>query len=124
MERTVMLCIFGNEEHGQQGSSAFAREARKRGKDFRAVINLDVLGYGRPRWPFYLDAVLDNNSYDQKLKMTWMMAKNYCRGVINGNNAIKVVGRPANARLVNLTSRELARISGIDVKGIVKKDCG
>ena len=122
--RTVMLCIFGNEESGQHGSRAFAVKARRAGIDIQAVINLDVIGYGRPSMPVYADAVPLQRTAGRKLHVAAVMMKNFLRGLTSEKSAVKVVGRPADAQLVDLVSRELRLGNALEVSGVVRKDCG
>lgn len=46
LRRTVRLLIFSNEEAGMVGSAAYAGDARRRGDDIRAFLNLDMIAYG------------------------------------------------------------------------------
>ncbi|UCH78512.1 MAG: M20/M25/M40 family metallo-hydrolase [Candidatus Coatesbacteria bacterium] len=45
LERTVRVVLFAGEEQGLVGSRDYARKARARGDDIRAVWNMDMIGY-------------------------------------------------------------------------------
>ena len=47
-ERTIVYIAFSGEEQGLVGSEAWASDARARGLDIRAVINIDMIGYVAP----------------------------------------------------------------------------
>ncbi len=51
LERTVRIVLFAGEEQGLVGSRDYARRAKSRGDDIRAVWNMDMVGYvgGGPR---------------------------------------------------------------------------
>jgi photosystem II stability/assembly factor-like uncharacterized protein len=51
VERTVRVILFAGEEQGRVGSRDYARRAKVRGDDIRAVWNMDMIGYvgGGPR---------------------------------------------------------------------------
>jgi Zn-dependent M28 family amino/carboxypeptidase len=124
MERTVMLCIFTNEENCAAGSKAYARRAKEEGLNMKSVINLDILGYNRPTWPFYWDAVQGHGTLKHKVKATIRMARNYFLGIINGKDIVRVAGREANRSLVTIASQILRQSSGLKAKEMVKDDNG
>lgn len=45
LERTVRIILFAGEEQGLVGSRDYARKAKARGDDIRAVWNMDMVGY-------------------------------------------------------------------------------
>jgi photosystem II stability/assembly factor-like uncharacterized protein len=45
LERTVRIILFAGEEQGLVGSRDYARRAKARGDDVRAVWNMDMIGY-------------------------------------------------------------------------------
>jgi photosystem II stability/assembly factor-like uncharacterized protein len=45
LERTVRIVFFAGEEQGLVGSRDYARKAKARGDDIRAVWNMDMVGY-------------------------------------------------------------------------------
>ena len=45
LERTVRIILFAGEEQGLVGSRDYARRAKARGDDIRAVWNMDMVGY-------------------------------------------------------------------------------
>jgi hypothetical protein len=124
LDRTVMLCIFSNEEQGLAGSSTFVKEQKKSGTDIKAVINLDTLGYNRPSSPYYFDATTSLESWKKRYVVSKIMLRNYVDSFILGKNSIQVAGRPKNLMLVETTARELAKISALNIKSQVKDDCG
>jgi Zn-dependent M28 family amino/carboxypeptidase len=124
MERTVMFGIFTNEEPGSVGSKAYARQASKDGLDIKSVINLDILGYNRPAWPFYWDAVQAHATVKHKMKAIIRMVRNYLTGVIKGKDILIVAGKDANRDLVSMTAQIIRDSSGLKVKEMVGEDCG
>jgi hypothetical protein len=124
VDRTIMFCIFSNEERGAAGSRSYAGEARQKGMNIEAVINLDVLGYNRPLSPFYWSAVIAHKPLKYKLKAIYQMTRNYMRALVNGNEVVKVAGREPNRELVALTSRVLRDDANLKVRDIVRNDCG
>jgi hypothetical protein len=80
--RTVRVVLFAGEEQGLVGSRDYARRARERGDDIRAVLNMDMVGYvgGGPddvkfidrddsRW-MYTDAARMRDLYVRDLILT------------------------------------------------------
>ena len=124
LDRSVMFCVFSNEEKGCPGSSAFAAEQRKSGADIKAVINIDTLGYNRPRLPFYPRAILASEGWRKKYAISKLMLKNYIKGFSYGDNSVVIAGRSNNAILVATTAIELARNPALNVRPQVKDDCG
>jgi Zn-dependent M28 family amino/carboxypeptidase len=124
MDRTIMFAIFTNEERGTAGSRAFARQVKNSGVNIKAVINLDILGYNRPAWPFYWDAVQSHATLKHKVKAIIRMARNYLAGLIKGKDVVKVAGREPNRELVAVTSRMIRKTTSLKVKELVSDDCG
>jgi Zn-dependent M28 family amino/carboxypeptidase len=124
METTVMFCIFTNEENCAAGSKAYVLRAKEEGLNIKSVINLDILGYNRPTWPFYLDAVQAHATLKHKAKATIRMARNYFLGVINGRDIMRVAGREQDRSLVTVTSQILRGSCGLKVKEMVKDVSG
>lgn len=125
LDRTVQLCIFSNEEQDRAGSRAFAKAQRQAGADIKAIINLDSLGYNRPKAPIYFKAVMAFSSWKKKYNVTKLMISNYLKGFLYGNNSILVAGRPKNAGLVHATARALTHsTTELHVRPQVKDDCG
>ena len=124
MKNSISFCIFSNEETGTRGSKAFVKFAKKEGINIKAVINLDVLGYNRPKKPFYLKAVKSHKSFKHKLKAVYRMIKNYCLGYFHGEDVLKVTGRPPNGDLVKRTSKIIRKYSELKVDEIISDDCG
>jgi hypothetical protein len=61
-ERTLLYIAFSGEEQGLIGSEAWAADARGRGLDIRAAINIDMIGYVRPGDTRDLDLISDARS--------------------------------------------------------------
>src|SRR3990167_5616666 len=104
VDRTIIFCFFTNEETGTAGSKNYVKQLRKGSNHVLAVINLDILGYNRPNFPFYLNALMSHYSYKHKIKALYRMGSNYLNGFINGRDVIKIAGRKSDELLVNLTS--------------------
>ena len=124
ISKSVVFSIFSNEERGASGSKAFVQKAIDDHLDIRAVINLDVLGYNRPKRLFYFKAVNAQRTLKHKLKAIYRMCSNYFLGYINGENVLTVAGRPLNANLVKTTSNTIRQYSDLKLKETVKEDCG
>ena len=52
LKRTIVFCVFSNEERGAAGSKAFARKMRIEGKRIHPVVDLDILGYNALERPW------------------------------------------------------------------------
>lgn len=124
MERTIMFGIFTNEERGRAGSKAYARQVKRDGVDIKAIINLDILGYNRPAWPFYWDAVMGHATLKHRVKAIIRITRNYFAGLIKGKDVIRVAGREPNRQLVAVISRSLRESTSLNVKDTVSNDCG
>jgi Zn-dependent M28 family amino/carboxypeptidase len=124
LDRTVSFGVFTNEEKGAAGSKAYARQMKDNLMGLKAVVNLDILGYGRPKWPFYLNAITGPNPLKQKMRTIAKMGWNYFLGLLNGRNVIKVTGKGPNQKLVETTSKLLREASGLKAKEVIGEDCG
>lgn len=124
MKRTVVFCIFSNEERAAAGSKAYARLVKKEGYNIKQVINVDVVGYNRPAWPFYWDALSGDALLRHKLKAAAKMVYNYGMGIIYGKDIVVVAGKEPNRQLTLATSRVLQESAGLKVRGAVQNDCG
>jgi len=124
LERSVFFVVFTNEEHCRQGSRSYAQLARASGFNIKAVINLDILGYNRPTWPFYWNAVMGHHTLKHKFKAMIRMARNYFLGIIYGKDIMRVAGREQNRKLVTTTSKILREVSELKVKELVSNDSG
>jgi Zn-dependent M28 family amino/carboxypeptidase len=124
LERTVVFCIFTNEERGAAGSKHYAQEARNHDADINAVINLDILGYNRPEKLFYLSAVMAHHTLKHKVKAVYRMGRNFFTGLITGGDYVKVVGREQNGPLVKTVSQVFRNYSNLKVKEVIDDDCG
>ncbi len=123
-DRTILFCVFPNEESGLAGSRWFARKARRETADIKAVVNVDIVGYNRPSRPVYLDAVFAHATLKHRVKALWTMQKNYFRGVFRGRDSIKVAGRPSDAALVGLVAELMPRSGRLGVQAIADPGCG
>lgn len=124
MERTVLFCIFSNEEGAIAGSKAYARLAKKEGYNIKSVINVDVIGYNRPQWPFYWDAITGHATLRHRLKTAVKMVYNYGVGMMYGKDIVIVAGKEPNRQLALSTSWILQQSVGLKVKETIQNDCG
>lgn len=122
--RTVIFCFFSNEEKGKLGSKAFVKKIVNDKTNVQAVISLDGLGYNRPNFPIYFNAIKKYNSYSGKLIAYYDMCLSYFSGFIYGKNIVKIAGRFTNQNLVKLFSKIMSEESAVRVKEIIKDDCG
>jgi len=123
-ERSILFCVFSNEERGRGGSRGFARRARMESMDIKAAINVDVVGYNRPFKPIYYDAVTSHATARHRAKAVWRMQGNYFRGLIAGRNVINVAGRPGDEELVNALASALRGTGELSVKTVIDPGCG
>jgi Zn-dependent M28 family amino/carboxypeptidase len=124
LERSIVFGAFTNEERCRRGSRSYVRLAKKDELNIKAVINLDILGYNRPAWPFYWDAVMAQNTLKHKVKAILKMARNYFLGMIYGKDVMQVAGRDSDQKLVTTTSKILREVSKLKVKEVVSDDGG
>ncbi len=124
MKRTVIFCIFSNEESAAAGSKAYARLAKKEGYNIKAIVNIDVVGYNRPQRPFYWDAVSGHAMPKDKFKAAAKMVYNYFTGIVYGNDIVVVAGREPNRQLALKTALILQESAGLQVKKTIQNDCG
>jgi acetylornithine deacetylase/succinyl-diaminopimelate desuccinylase-like protein len=124
MDRTVIFTIFTNEERGASGSKNFARKAKEERMNIQAVINLDILGYNPKSEMFSLRAMQAHQTLKHKLKAFYGMSKNLFLGINMSGEAVKVAGRVPNRKLVEITSNVMRQSSGLEVKELVRNDCG
>ena len=124
LEQSVFFVVFTNEEHCRQGSRSYAHLARANGLNIKAVINLDILGYNQPTWPFCWNAVMGHHTLKHKVKAMIRMARNYFLGIIYGKDTMRVAGKEPNRKLVTAASKILREVSELKVKELVSNDSG
>lgn len=122
LEKSVLFCIFSNEETGCIGSRRFVRDARKNGLQILAAINFDHLGYNPGG--FAWDSFKCQGRLKYAIKAFLTVCRNYWISLFNERHAIQVAGRSANAGLVQTVSSSMSRQPGLQVKSLVKDDCG
>ena len=123
VERTVMFCLFSNEERGAHGSKYFARHAKEQKLDIRAVINLDVLGYNAPKAFAPFDAIRAHYTVKHKIKAFYRMSRNFMLSVFSNQDRVKIAGREENALLVKMVSQRFQQYADIGVKEITGGGC-
>ncbi len=123
-DRTILFCVFPNEERGLTGSRWLASKMRREAADIKAIINVDVVGYNRPSRPVYFDAVFAHETFRHQAKALWRMQENYFRGAIWGRDIIKVAGRPEDAALVARVAERMPRSEGLGIQAITDPGCG
>ncbi len=124
LQRTLQLVVFGNEERAAAGSRAFAKSARRAGSQIVAVVNFDVLGYSAESRTSEWERLGRVRSTKAKAKALLKMAHNFFRSLWEPPRVIQVVGRPLNAALVHAVASRLGQDGRVQVKEVVKKDCG
>ncbi len=123
LERTVLFCLFTNEERGTHGSKHFARYAREHALDIRAVINLDVLGYNAPKRLAPLEAIRSHHTFKHKIKSIYRMSYNYLRSTFSRRDRVKIGGRNEDAALVNIVAQRFEQYANLGVKQITGSGC-
>lgn len=121
---SIQFCLFTNEETGSKGSREFARMARIRSQNIKAVINLDILGYNRPAVYFDWNALWIRGSLKGKKQAISQMVRNVRLKMSEGKDVLIVAGRRANGTLVKLVGGKIRESSGILIKEIVNDDAG
>ena len=125
LKRSVVFCVFSNEENDTKGSKAFVEKGKNNGlTEIQAVINLDSLGYNLPDRLFYIAPLKVQHPLKYKAKALYRMTKDYFLGLLEGYDVIKVAGRPPNGDLVKVTSAIIRKYSDLTIKEMVKEDCG
>jgi Zn-dependent M28 family amino/carboxypeptidase len=124
LQRTIIFCVFSNEERGTVGSKAFARKMRLERKKVHAVLNLDILGYNAPESLLTREAVMARTSLSKRMMVLWRMIREYVAGVREGKDRLVVAGRGSNAGLVRRVAGLLQVGSELRIDEIVKNDCG
>jgi Zn-dependent M28 family amino/carboxypeptidase len=122
-EKSILFCIFSNEERGQLGSKAFAQKARREKQNIQAVINLDILGYNSSKFPIQWRFLTDKSSFKLKVKIMLKIIKNFFYGIINGGNVLTVGGTPRDGNLVRTVTGCMRSIGGINVKTKIESHC-
>jgi Zn-dependent M28 family amino/carboxypeptidase len=122
LDRSVLFCIFSNEEPGSFGSRSFVQEAKSNGMQIVVGINFDIVGYSSGS--FAWASVTSQKRIKYRVKALWRAVRNYWVSLFNEKRAIIIAGRPANGKLVETASSAFARHTGLQVKPVVKDDCG
>ncbi len=122
--RPLVFCFFSNEEVGLRGSRAFVNWAEENNIPIEAAVNLDILGYNRPRKVIDLEAIIAQGWPTAKLGALRKQLANTLTGFRHGSQAILVAGLPEHASLVKEVSQNLAQNSGLTVISRAREDCG
>lgn len=122
-EKSILFCIFSNEERGQLGSKAFAQKARREKQNIQAVINLDILGYNSNKFPIQWRFLTDKSSFKLKVKIILKIIRNFSYGIIHGENVLTIGGRPKDSNLVRTVTGCVRSIGGINVKTKIESHC-
>lgn len=123
-DRSILFCVFSDEEGRLSGSKGFARKARLEAMNIRAVINVDVVGYNQPSKPVVFGAIFCHDTIKQRLKAVWRMQANYFGGLIYGTDCVKVAGRTEDEYWVRTVASGLQRSGSLRAEGIVDPHCG
>jgi hypothetical protein len=122
-KRSIMFCLFSNEEQGQLGSKAYV-SSLKEGRKIKAVINMDVVGYSRPSNIVEVEPISTQQGLRGKSKGAYRMLWNLYFGISYPKQALLVAGRPANAELVKLVAGAMEERGDLKVRPLIGKDCG
>lgn len=125
-EHTVQLVFFSNEEHGRQGSKAFAKELREKGTQVKAVLNVDIVGYNNPTDIFSKElfrALKGEFPWKRKVKMIGKMIYNLGVRLLHGGKVLKVVARNKDKHLFPNQQQPKLGSSAEIIKWIVDDDC-
>lgn len=123
---TIQVVFFSNEEYGQLGSKYFARTARKRQTDIRAIVNVDIIGYNDISAMFshqVVDAFNSPVSYIKKTKMIAKMAYNWSTSFFNGRHLFQIVGRKEDRNLISDIYENDSNKAFNSVKRIIGEPC-
>lgn len=124
LNKTVMICLFSNEERGARGSKYFAQYAREQAMGISAVINLDVLGFNAPAVVSPWNAIQAHETLKHKLKAIYRIALNLTRSLWHGKNRLAVGGQEQSGALVAKVSQVIRENSDLTVASRVGKGCG
>jgi len=124
LERTILFCLFSNEERGAAGSQAYVQSFKNEGVKLQAAINLDLLGYNNTEELIPWEAVSAQDTLKYKVKALWRGIKNYRRTWVADKDTVKVAGREPNRGLAMVVSQSLVRYGGIKAGPLIGKDCG
>ena len=121
---SVIFAVFSNEETDRSDSRAFAARLRREGVKLRAVINVDVVGYPRPRRLLDWQAFAVHRTWRGRLQALREQLGNAFLALRHGPGALLVAGRIRDRALVTQVAGGLAAGSGLEVVARARDDCG
>jgi len=124
LERTLMFCLFTNEETGHAGSKQFAAHAREQALNIQAVLNLDEFGYNLPRKISMGEIVFSHHTMKHKLSAAIKMAMNYWKSIFSAGDCITIGGRNDDVQLVSTVSLLVRQYSDLSVQELSGRECG
>jgi len=124
LERTLMFCLFTNEETDRAGSKQFAANAREHVLNIQAVLNLDEFGYNLRRKASMGEIVFSHHTMKNKLSAAIKMAMNYWKSIFSAGDCITIAGRNDDVQLVATVSLLVRQYSDLRVQELSGKECG
>lgn len=120
----VVFAVFSNEETDRSGSRTFASRLRREEVNLRAVINVDVVGYPRPRRLLELTAFSAHQTWQGRVQALREQIDNLRLAFHHGSQALKVVGHIGDRPLVTQVANGLATGGGLEVATRMRQDGG
>ena len=120
----VVYCFFANEERGRPGSKVFVSWAKENGIRIRAAVNVDVVGYPRPKRLLDWEVVAAPVSWKGRARAVRAQLRNGLFALRGATHALTVGGRPPNAGLGQRVAESLRSTEGLAVQERIREDCG
>lgn len=126
LNSTVQLVFLADEEHGRQGSKAFAKMLRQKNAQLIGVLNVDGIGYNNQMALFSKEIIrvfTGELPIKRKAKMIGKMIFNAGIRILFGKKTLKVVARNEDQHL--MPNMQKLKIGDLDerVKWILDDEC-
>ena len=123
-EMPILFCFFSNEEVGLRGSKYFVSWLKETAIPVEAAVNLDVLGYNRPKPFIDWKAVFAHRGWGARLKSLLKQVNNIIKSFKYGDNAVLVAAKPQYGHLVNRVGDAMKPVSTLTIIERAREDCG
>ena len=123
-ELPILFCFFSNEEVGLRGSKYFVNWLKETAIPVEAAVNLDVLGYNRPKLFIDWKAVFAHGGWGARLKSLLKQVNNIIKSFKYGDNAVLIAARPKYGHLVNRVGDAMKPVSTLKIIERAREDCG
>ena len=123
-ELPILFCFFSNEEVGLRGSKYFVSRLKEAAIPVEAAVNLDVLGYNRPKLFIDWKAVFAHGGWSARLQSFLKQINNIIKSFKYGENAVLVAARPQYGSLVKRVGNAMKHFSPLTIVERAREDCG